>query len=283
MLKTIRNKISQYSWALAYGQFSEEIITNGINFNECNYVKNPYKNKWFADPFILEEDDNTLQLLVEEYDSSLNRGRIARLVIDKKEDKIKECNIILDLDTHLSFPAIYRLDGKIYVHPENSASGKSILYEYDRSNDRLVNPVVLIDEPLTDAIIVKGDNAYEMYATKVPHACGSCLHKYIANKFEGPYQYLETTDYTIRSARLAGYFLNSPNGQIRVAQDCCHDYGEAVLFYSNNNKVGEIRPKGFRVEGVHTFNTLGQSYIIDLKVYKHSFIHKVLKSLKYGL
>lgn len=44
-------------------------------------------------------------------------------MVNKKDNEIKECSIILDLPTHLSFPVIYNVDGEIYVHPENSASG----------------------------------------------------------------------------------------------------------------------------------------------------------------
>ena len=110
---SIKQKLAHYAWDIAYGVYSDKIVTEGLKGVKLHIVRNPYKNKWFADPFILEEDDENIQFLVEEFDYSVGRGRIARLMVDKKDNKIIECSIILDLPTHLSFPAIYRVDGEV--------------------------------------------------------------------------------------------------------------------------------------------------------------------------
>ena len=120
-----RERLAHYAWDIAFGTYSDTIITNGLSGINVKVVKNPYKNKWFADPFILEATENTIQFLVEEFDDKVGRGRIARLKVNKSNCRIEECSIILDLPTHLSFPVIYRVNGCIYVHPENSASGSS--------------------------------------------------------------------------------------------------------------------------------------------------------------
>lgn len=132
-MNSIKQKFAHYTWDIAYGIYSERIVTEGLKGIKLHIVSNPYKNKWFADPFILEEDDENIQFLVEEFDYYVRRGRIARIMVDKKDNKIIECSIILDLPTHLSFPAIYRVDGEVFVHPENSASGSSYIYRYDRT------------------------------------------------------------------------------------------------------------------------------------------------------
>ena len=140
----LKQILMHYTWDLAYGVYSEEILHEGLKNTKLNKVKNPYSNKWFADPFILEEDSTSIQFLVEEFDYSVGRGRIARLLVDKGNNEIKECSVILDLPTHLSFPVIYRVDNEIYVHPENSASGASYMYRYDRGVDKLVEPRLII-------------------------------------------------------------------------------------------------------------------------------------------
>ena len=133
VLRNIKQKLAHYAWDIAYGVYSDRIVTEGLKGVKIQIVKNPYKNKWFADPFILEEEEKCIQFLVEEFDYSVGRGRISRIIVAPKANKIIECYIILDLPTHLSFPSIYRLNGEIYVHPENSASGGSYIYRYDRA------------------------------------------------------------------------------------------------------------------------------------------------------
>ena len=280
MLSFLRNILSNYTWALAYGKLNDDVIRGNIfSYGGLHYVKNPYKKKWFADPFFLEETAEILTLLVEEYDSDIKKGRIARITINKQTDWIEDCSIILDLPTHLSFPAIYRFDGKIYVHPENSASGVSAIYEYDGDNDCLINPVVLIDRPLTDAIIVKKDDKYYMYATEFPHSCGNSLIEYQANEFLGPYRAIKEIKYADKSARMAGAFFDFQGETLRPAQDCNHDYGEAVLLYKGETVFSELRPKGLKYEGLHTFNQYKDSFVIDLKKYDFAFIHGIVKRI----
>ena len=182
----IKECLLHYSWDVAYGDYDESIIRSGLNGLTFHVVINPYKKKWFADPFILDVNNKELHLLVEEFDRDVKKGRIAHLVIDKMTDKIVDCKIILDLPTHLSFPAIYRVGDEIFVHPENSKSCKSYIYRYDRVADALVEPVCICEEPLADAIIVKRNGGYEIYATRDPKPNGNILIRYGSDKLTGP-------------------------------------------------------------------------------------------------
>ena len=220
-MSDFKQKLAHYTWDIAYGVYSDKIITDGLKGVKLHVVRNPYKNKWFADPFILEENENSIQFLVEEFDFSVGRGRIARLKICKKSNKIIDCSIILDLPTHLSFPVIYRVDDEIYVHPENSASGASYIYQYDRSADRLVSPQIMVDEPITDAIIREDGEMYRMYATRIPDTNGCTLHEYVSKSLLGPYRHVGENLFDKNTARMAGMFLTNAYDQIiRPAQNC---------------------------------------------------------------
>lgn len=144
-------------------------------------MSNPYKNKWFADPFILEEDDENIQFLVEEFDYSVGRGRIARLMVNKKDNEIKECSIILDLPTHLSFRLSIMLMGKYMFIRRTPLRGGSYIYRYDKVADKLVEPKLMVNEPIADAIILKDGDNYRMYATRVPDTNGCTIHEYVSN------------------------------------------------------------------------------------------------------
>lgn len=278
---SIKQKLAHYAWDIAYGVYSDKIVTEGLKGVKLHIVRNPYKNKWFADPFILEEDDENIQFLVEEFDYSVGRGRIARLMVDKKDNKIIECSIILDLPTHLSFPAIYRVDGEVYVHPENSASGVSYIYRYDREEDKLVEPQQIVKEPIADAIILKEGENYRMYATRVPNTNGCTLHEYVSNRLFGPYNHVGEYSFDKNTARMAGMFLTLANGQtIRPAQDCFGGYGKAVVMYEGHNPICRFEPISYRYAGLHTFNTLNGTFVIDCKRYDYPLIYKLSRLLK---
>ncbi len=269
-----------YTWDLAYGVYSESTIREGLKGKKLNIVKNPFPNKWFADPFILEDNSNDIQFLVEEFDYSLGRGRIARLLVEKKNNEIKECSIILDLPTHLSFPVIYRVNGVIYVHPENSASGASYIYKYDRVADKLVEPKLMVEEPITDAIIRKEEDCYRMFATKVPESNSCTLHEYRSSNLFGPYKHVCQEQYDKNTARMAGMFLDFQNSIVRPAQDCFGDYGKAVIMYEGNKGLCRIEPMSYRQAGIHTFNTLGNTFVIDIKKYDYPLIYKFIRLIK---
>jgi hypothetical protein len=193
---------------------------------------------------------------------------------------IVECKIILELNTHLSFPAIYRIDDVICVHPENSASGKSTIYRYDQQQDKLVEPIVLVEKPLVDAVIFRKDDEYIMYSTLLSHNSGPELHVFQSKSLTQPFVECDSLDFGIKTARMAGTMLKTSQGLIRPAQDCTHDYGEAVMFYSGMNRVGEIRPvKNGKYAGVHTFNIFNDTFVIDLKRYKYYSIRNVANKL----
>ncbi len=270
-----------YTWDLAYFRFIPELIGSPLDFKNLNIVTNPYKNKWFADPFILSNNERELQLLVEEFDSSVKRGRIARIVIDKLSNTITDCNIILDLPTHLSFPAIYREDGRIYVTPENSASGALYIYEYNSVTDKLESKTMLHPEPLTDAIIDKCENVYRMYATCMPSPNGNVLNIFEADSLMGPYIKKKEHILDTNTARMAGYIFHNKGRVIRPAQDCSGgDYGKAVIFYDGSKKIGRLSPMGIKYSGLHTFNTYNGIGIIDLKKYDYPFIYRLKTIIK---
>lgn len=282
MIKQIKEKLLHFSWDLAFGHYSESMLKKGLATSDYYIVGNPYKYKWFADPFIYKDSPGQLELLVEEFDYSVGRGRIGHLVISKSNQRIEKLSIILEKDTHLSFPAIYRVGDKVYVHPENSASGKSYMYRYDETLDRLVDPVEVLDEPVTDAIIREEGGSFTMYATRVPVPNGNEMFVYQADSLFGPYKFKEKIAFDKAFARMAGAMILTKSGEvIRPAQDCeGGDYGQAVHFMSGKQVVSSLTPPMKRYAGIHTFNALGDTFIVDLKRYDYPWLYRMKTRLK---
>lgn len=280
----IKSRLGKYTWDLALLDYSADILNKPLNELRPNVVKNPYKSKWFADPFILDVDDEYIILLVEEFDKNVGRGRIAEVKIDKAINKILDCTIILDLPTHLSFPAIYRVDGEIYVHPENYHSGKSVIYRYDTSAKRLIPHKTLLEEPIADAVIHKFDGAYYMFATVAPDFNGSELCVYKSDEFDGEYKRCFTLEFESNIARMAGGFISIGHDLYRPAQNCNGDYGRGIVIQKVSlkesfeiNDVNEWAMLNCRYAGLHTLNMYNGICVIDFKKYDYPLLYKLTR------
>lgn len=278
--------IRRYRWDLGIALESE-----GHRFDSDHWtfhIIKPPKNKWYADPFILDVTDTEIIVLVEEFSYLINRGRLAKLVIDKQRYFIKKETIILDLPTHLSFPAILRVNDEVYLYPENSASGKSMLYRYNPINDTLSKVKVLCEEPLTDAIITKINNQNFLFATKIPQQNGNELLICKSDSLIGDYYHLQTLTLPGNTARSAGDCFIDGNLIIRPAQNCEGSYGSGLVFQRillNDNgyiEVNEMFRKYPRKPyiGMHTYNHYKGYIIVDLHKRVHPHLHSLLLSIK---
>ena len=107
-------------------------IINGRPLN-MKLMKHNFKDRWFADPFILEVTDNTIELLVEEYYYPEQKGRIGLYIVDRKDYTLLSATPVLSLDYHLSFPLIRREGDRVFVIPESENAGILNKYEYDKN------------------------------------------------------------------------------------------------------------------------------------------------------
>ena len=272
-----------------------EPIANS-KYSDCKWhvrkVVNPYiKEKWFADPFILSYDNEKIVVLVEEMDFKINRGRIAKLIIDINNYTIKDLKILLDLPTHLSFPAIERIGEDIYVYPENSASGHLLKYKYNIETDELSLVEIMVNKPLTDSIMRHYNGKEYVFSTQMPNPNGNIL--YIYQKINNGYVLLQEKSFIDNTARGAGDWFEENNKIIRPAQDCNGYYGIGLVFQEvtfdgnkfNFKEISRIKhPKGY--DGMHTFNQYKDMCIIDYRrpvypyiYYPCKYISDIIKKL----
>ena len=164
--------------------FIEDGLKNTLtNKNpKIHWVKKRINDRWFADPFILDVTKNEIIILAEEYCYDVRKGRIARVVIDRRTYEEKSFEIILELPTHLSFPFIIRRDGNVYLMPENSASGYSTVYEYDDANRKLTPLHHLAEEPFADATIFDMDGKSYLCTTMLPETNSKSVKIYSFDK-----------------------------------------------------------------------------------------------------
>ena len=252
-----------------------------------------YNHGWFADPFIFSVSEDSIEVLAEEFEYHNSKGRLVSLTISKKENKLLSVKEILNLDTHLSFP-IYIYDNvKCYVYPENYESGVFSIYEFDTVSKRLVNPKVIINEPLVDTQIVKiGKNfyAFGVRNTSIGLEYTKVLRIYESDNLLGEYKLIQIIENSYKEERGAGLFFYQNGKLVRPAQSCEIDYGRELVFYEiSKNELGFSEMEIFRMKpdlsdfhygrGLHTFNKKEGLVIVDGLGYTHWRINGILRKI----
>ena len=284
---SIRNKLSRYvneqHWTLGFIEQPLKDIIEGKPY-EISYVKGMPRDRWFADPFILNYDENSIQVLVEELCYKLRRGRIAKLIIDRHTYRLLGYKIILDLPTHLSFPFIQRKDGKIFISPENSASGSWNKYEYNPGTDSLTKVKTIVNLPLTDAVSTELFGEELISATRLPNPNGNILTTYSKDG-----ELKQSITFPSNLARNAGTWFCVDNKVYRPAQDCNLGYGKAVILQEVINNEGNFSFVDVRriesthpkfTTGCHTFNNYKGLTIIDVHGWRRPFLVKIVRGIK---
>lgn len=286
-------------WNIGFLDYDESTIFRPFEIawlDTCGYDKN-----WFADPFILSVDGNKIEVLVEEMmldrkaaaftvrgqTTVRNWARISRLEIERANGKyiLRKVVPVIEDETHYSFPAVYRQEGKIFICPENHESDSAPLYEYDSGSGTAKRAGTLCPAPLTDAVLFDGFGEWLCFSTREGEitANGNRLGVYRSKtgKWNGPYEEHPFTEIVFpdSTARGAGHFLKFKDGRIvRVAQDCNHRYGEGIVFYAMKYENGKFSfeelSRHFSVSSVyhvgqHTFNIFGNLAVTDGCGYLH--------------
>jgi hypothetical protein len=287
-LKKIIRSFTDERWNVGFIDNDLDSIINGDPIH-INWVKHNYKKSWFADPFILDVTDDEIILLVEEWVRPVERGRISKLTIDRHSFTLKKLDVVLELDTHLSFPAIERREDGVYIHPENSEAGNLTLYKYDALLNKCERVGVICDDAVTDAVSTDLFGGKLLFATKQPNSNGNvlCIYKWDENSKK----FIEDgiTTFGENVARMAGGFFQH-NGKIyRPTQVCDGQYGQAVTLQEVNKDNGKLSFKEVRrifpqnpklPIGTHTFNVYKGVTVTDALGFDRMWIRKILKVFK---
>ena len=287
------NSLLDYIKAIKYNiGFVEENVDDVINGKPItvNWLKHSYKDRWFADPFILDVTDDEFVVLVEEWYDPIQRGRISKLIVDRNTYELKSLKVMIDEGFHMSFPAITRKPDGIYIQPECGATHILVEYKYNEEQDHFEKINVICDLPLTDSVRNTLFNEDLMFSTKLPDANGKELGIYYWNKSQSRYQIKDYYHFQENLSRMAGNFFIC-NGKIyRPAQVCIESYGDAVSIQEvthNNEKwiFRELRriysPHPDMDLGFHTFNVYNGIIVVDAVGYRRPNLCRLLRKMKH--
>ena len=289
-LRSFIKRFSNSRWDIGIITTPIEDILNG-NEIEVSWITHRYKDSWFADPFVLQETDDELVLLAEEFYKPINRGRISKLWVDKNNLTIEKKIVILELNSHLSFPAYYVKGNDVFIYPENGESGHLFLYKLNNENNRCERIATLCNKPLEDAIKCDFFGRDLLFATSQPDPNGKILE--ILDWDDKKKRYVEylTFEFQENVARMSGMFFRH-NGKIyRPTQECNTQYGHAVTLQEVNiddngqfdfkevRRLYSVHPK--YTIGMHTFNVYRNGVIMtDALTFDKLWFRKLLIALR---
>lgn len=285
-IKQFVKSISDECWNIGFVQNSIDSILKGDPL-QVQWMQHKCKDSWFADPFVLEVTEGEIHVLVEELYKPHGRGRIARLIIDRKTFELKQKVVVLELPTHLSFPAIIRKDDEVYIYPENGESRELNLYRYGLDSNECVKVEKVLDEPVADAVIAKINGTEMLFCTKQPNPNGNILYVYEKGADGG---FVEREQYVFEEniARMAGDFFEYGGKLYRPTQECNVQYGHAVTLQEVNCKNGkfefnEIR-RMYSVHprlniGMHTWNMYKGIIVTDALGFDNMWLRRILRIL----
>jgi hypothetical protein len=268
----IFRKFSLWHYNIGFFNFDEQVMSGNV---AIHWMAHSYKDRFFADPFILTVSGNEIKVLVEEYLYKDRRGRITLLTIKRDTYQLIRRKVLLDLPTHLSFPFIYRTETDIYVIPENSESGKLHAYRYDATEGTLYWVSTLVEQPVIDPVIIRNNSKYLLFGSLPGIKEHSDLFVWQSDRLLEGYKSVSSHP-VINSrpdcARRGGDFFTVDGTVYSAVQSCVHSYGEALrLCRVNKLSSSSIEEKAITVlepdkqypDGLHTFNRYKDVCVVD--------------------
>lgn len=275
-------KATEEKWNIGFIDDSLDNILKGAPIS-IDVVKHNYNEGWFADPFILSVDEKYIWLLVEELYYPTGKGRISKLTIQRDNNKLIKVEPILQLTSHLSFPAIKSRQGNlISIYPENGKGQGLVLYNYNLLDNKCEFVRVVSNKPLADAIITDVFGECKLFATEIPTHNGNILSEYNC-KDNMDLELLNEIVFPSNVARNAGDWFKYKEKIYRPAQDCNNCYGEAVILQEVSKENGKLTFRDVRrivstdrryTTGCHTFNIYNGMIVVDVHGYVHPFLSR---------
>lgn len=256
----------------------KDIIRNKTFNPNIKWLSKKAFDKYYADPFHINSSDMNFNILVEEYTIENDYGRIALLTFDKDFKQVKN-KILLDTQSHLSYPFVFIENNKTYIFPEAAQSGKLSCYEYDSELESIIFLQDVLYMPLLDSTILKYDSKYWIFGTLRGEDKDYNLYIFFSENLLGPYipHLNNPVKRGLDGTRSAGHFIEVDGTFYRPTQNCKKEYGESISL----NKVIKLDEVNFieesymrisinkknrnnnGVHSIHTINAMDDTILVD--------------------
>lgn len=268
----------QWNIGISRGDIVQIIRDKKCNLSFKWMPLNDY-SKSIADPFLFRSKEGLLNIIYEDFSMiDPNKYGTLKMFTLNEDFDIIATQKILDTQSHISYPFVFKENGTTYIIPESRKRNKVSSYEYNFDTNTLKNEKVLIDNcPLLDSSILKYHDKYWLFATLGDTLFDhSKLYIYYADNLHGPYTAhpKNPVKFSLKSSRPAGNFIMVDGEIYRPSQNCEIHYGESITI----NRITELSENEFSEEpyftikpenndkfnsGVHTINCIEDIIVVD--------------------
>ena len=242
------------------------------------WIESP-KGHFYADPFVLERDGQNW-LFFEDYDYQRERGAIACADVSPGGE-MGEARLVLEADTHLSYPYIFSEGDSIYMIPENGLAEVVQLYRCTRFPEQWSPVAELFHGPAVDTSVWKQDGKWWFFTTLLDRlGQGIALYLFFSESLTGPWLYhpANPISHDVRNARGAGRLFQKDGKLIRPSQSSIIRYGYSFAL----NEVVKLTQAEYQerpilsvgpnwrpgLQATHTYNRTGSIEVIDGQTFR---------------
>lgn len=234
------------------------------------------RQRYYADPFAIERDGR-IHVFVEELPAETGVGVISHFMLDGGL-RASAPRVVLETQTHLSYPFLFEHQGELWMMPEASASGGLDIYRCQRFPDDWRHETRILEGRFHDATMFQhGDLYWIAAATEAfQSSCWDALSLFYASSPFGPWRPHARNPVLVdaRFARPAGPLIRTGEQMVRPAQNCREGYGYGTTL----RRLTELTPDSFaeetigalhfgahsRIKGPHSLCRAGGIEFIDV-------------------
>ena len=237
------------------------------------WIKSP-KGHFYADPFVLERDGQQW-VFFEDYDYQRKRGSIACAAVSASGD-IGDVQVVVEADSHLSYPHIFADGDSLYMIPENGSARVVRLYRCVKFPQQWSPVADLFRGPAFDTSVWKQDGLWWFFTTlQDPRGSGVALYLFFSECLTGEWQYhpANPISFDVRNARSAGRLFENGGKLIRPSQNGTIRYGHSFALNEvvaltrstyEERTIFTVEPNWFTtLMSTHTYNRDGSIEAID--------------------
>ncbi len=250
------------------------------------------KHEFRADGFLISVNDH-LKLLCERFNYHNNKGYIEQIILTEDISKADH-GLAISEKKHISFPFTFNFKDDVFCVPENSASGLTKLYLFNKDTEEFDFLCDLLPEPVIDPVLHLYEGRWWLFGT-LPSNPSGALYVWYADSLPGPYIPHQGNPVKVdnTSCRSAGPVLQADKVLFRPAQNSSKTYGGSIVINQiltltpeefNEQPVVDLMPDDDWIfsEGIHTISGQGKLTVIDAKRYRfvaRAFISRLLRKL----
>jgi hypothetical protein len=220
------------------------------------------------------EADGRRWLFYEDYLYSTSRAALACREL-LPAGALGEPATVLERPFHLSYPLVFRHEGRFYMIPESRRGGLVELLRAEEFPWHWIPVKTLYRGDAADTTLVVEQGTFFFFTTlAAPFGEGRCLCLFWADRLDGDWHPhpLNPISMDVRHARSGGRVIRDGGRLIRVSQSGAGGYGSALGFHEitelsrteyAERPLAEVAPAGVGALGVHSYDRLGELEVID--------------------